>query len=118
MRHFLGGELVVGRDLEARLCKTLLPRVKLEDLMLAARCRTSCSCVVKTVSHRKCAPFRHLPLCSPLMEVTCLLDKQDERHNSLSLMQRLRHAHSGQPLEHEEDVPGLDAFLEGGASRF
>lgn len=55
VRHWLGGELVVGREYEARLCKTLLPRVKVGDLNLAERCRSCCSCVVKTVSHRKCA---------------------------------------------------------------
>lgn len=49
------GEFVVGQEFEARLSKTLLPRVTAQHLAdLSELCRTDCSCVVKTVAHRRC----------------------------------------------------------------
>ena len=45
----------MGQEFEARLSKTLLPRVTVQHLAdLADLCRTDCSCVMKTVAHRRC----------------------------------------------------------------
>ena len=53
----------MGAEMEARLSKALLPRVTPEHLQrIAAACCTDRSCVVKTVSHRRCPPP---PLTSP-----------------------------------------------------
>lgn len=41
--------------MEARLSKTLLPRVTAGDLQrIASSCGTDRSCVVKTVAHKRC----------------------------------------------------------------
>jgi hypothetical protein len=54
VRHFLVGECVVGRDYEARLNKTLLPRVTTEEVaQQSQQLRHTNSCVVKVVSHNK-----------------------------------------------------------------
>lgn len=51
------GEFVVGAEAEARLSKTLLPRVTNDHLQqVAASCSPHTSCVVKTVSHKRCVP--------------------------------------------------------------
>jgi hypothetical protein len=49
------GEFVVGQEYEARLSKTLLPRVTAEDVQrVADLCRVENSCLVKAIAHRKC----------------------------------------------------------------
>ena len=49
------GEFVVGQEYEARLSKTLLPRVTGEDVQrVADHCRVENSCLVKAIAHRKC----------------------------------------------------------------
>lgn len=54
VRHFLTEEAVVGREEEVRLNKTLLPMVRPEHLQaIADRYKSSCSCVVKAVSHHR-----------------------------------------------------------------
>jgi len=55
VRHFLNGELVVGQDMEARLTKTMLPKITPAELKeFADSMSPHSSCVVKTVEHRKC----------------------------------------------------------------
>lgn len=54
VRHYLNAELVVGREKEARLTKTILPSVTTSDLVaVARRYTTSHSCVIKAASARK-----------------------------------------------------------------
>jgi predicted Zn-dependent peptidase len=54
LRHFLSNEIVLGQELEARLYKTLLPRVTKEAIeAVAARFKTHDSCVVKVVEHQR-----------------------------------------------------------------
>lgn len=54
VRHFLTGELVVGREKEARLTKTLVPTIHAADLLqVAQHYRPSSNCVVKVASHKK-----------------------------------------------------------------
>lgn len=56
---------MVGADYEARLSKTLLPRVKAAQLQrLADACRIDQSCVIKAIAHKKCAGTHSPP---PLM---------------------------------------------------
>lgn len=63
VRHYLNAELVVGREKEARLTKTILPSVTTSDLMeVAHRYTTSSSCVIKAASARKYASM--LALCA------------------------------------------------------
>ena len=55
MRHYLNAELVVGREKEARLTKTILPSVTADDLMeVARRYTTGSSCVIKAAGARRC----------------------------------------------------------------
>ena len=62
VRHFLTGEMVLGRDHEAQLSKTLLPRITASDAhKLTERYRSSCDLVVKTVSHKEYAPPQSTP---------------------------------------------------------
>lgn len=57
MRHFTAGEMVVGPVVEARLAKALLPGIQAGEVArLADACRITSSCVMKSTSHRKCAP--------------------------------------------------------------
>ena len=57
------GEFVVGADYEARLSKTLLPRVKAAQLQrLADACCIDQSCVIKAIAHKKCAGTYLSPL--------------------------------------------------------
>mmetsp|Transcript_26988 Transcript_26988/g.69981 ORF Transcript_26988/g.69981 Transcript_26988/m.69981 type:complete len:1010 (+) Transcript_26988:157-3186(+) len=54
VRHFLNSELVVGQDMEARLTKTLLPKILADELRpFADAMSPSSSCAIKTVEHRK-----------------------------------------------------------------
>ena len=54
MRHYLNAELVVGREKEAGLTKTILPAITAADLLeVAKRYTTSSSCVIKAASARK-----------------------------------------------------------------
>ena len=56
VRHFLSDEFVVGREKEARLFKNIIDTITAEDVQQVAKeLRSSASCVVKAVSHRKCA---------------------------------------------------------------
>ena len=62
VRHFLSDEFVVGRDKEARLFKSIIGSVTAEDVQrVAEQLRSSASCVVKAVSHR-----RHTPVSMPV----------------------------------------------------
>ncbi len=54
IRHFLHGEFVIGREFEARLSKTFLPKITARELSaLAELMRSTCSCVVKVGSHKR-----------------------------------------------------------------
>ncbi len=54
VRHYLNGELVVGKEKETRLTKTLLPSITGQDLLqVAQRFKPSCSCMVKAASAKK-----------------------------------------------------------------
>ena len=56
VRHFLSDEFVIGREREARLFKSIIDTITAEDVrQVAEQLQSSASCVVKTVSHRKCA---------------------------------------------------------------
>lgn len=65
VRHFLSDEFVVGRDKEARLFKSIIDTISAEDVrQVAELLRSSASCVVKAVSHRKCASRQlNTPCC-------------------------------------------------------
>jgi hypothetical protein len=55
VRHFLSEEFVVGRDAEARLFKSIIDTITAADVRkVAEQLRSSASCVVKAVSHRRC----------------------------------------------------------------
>ena len=48
---------MVGQEYEARLSKTLLPRVTVADVQAVANhCRVENSCLVKAIAHKKCVP--------------------------------------------------------------
>lgn len=54
MRHFQNQDFVVGRQYEAQLSKTLLPKISAVDLQkLADRFKPSSSCTVKAISHKR-----------------------------------------------------------------
>ena len=54
VRHFLSDEFVVGREKEARLFKSIIDTITAEDVQqVAEQLRSSASCVVKAVSHRR-----------------------------------------------------------------
>ncbi|CAL5222596.1 g4987 [Coccomyxa viridis] len=54
VRHFLSDEFVVGREKEARLFKSIIDKITAEDVQqVAEQLRSSASCVVKAVSHRR-----------------------------------------------------------------
>ena len=54
MRHFQNQDFVVGRQYEAQLSKTLLPKITAADLQkLADRFKPSSSCTVKAISHNR-----------------------------------------------------------------
>ncbi|KAK9846440.1 hypothetical protein WJX81_003803 [Elliptochloris bilobata] len=54
VRHFTTGEMVIGPVLEARLAKTLLPRIQAAEVArLADACCLSSNCVIKSTSHRR-----------------------------------------------------------------
>ncbi|KAK9820030.1 hypothetical protein WJX72_005269 [[Myrmecia] bisecta] len=54
IRHFLHEEFVIGREFEARLSKTFLPKITAQELAaLAEMLRSTCSCVVKVGSHKR-----------------------------------------------------------------
>eukprot|EP00877_Chromochloris_zofingiensis_P010304 jgi/Chrzof1/5527/Cz16g06120.t1 len=54
VRHFLQDEFVTGQEYEARLTKTLLPRISRADVESRAdRYKPSCSAVFKSVEHKK-----------------------------------------------------------------
>jgi hypothetical protein len=54
VRHFLHGECVTGREYEARLSKTLLPRITERDVTGRGQLyQTTNSCVIKVVSHNR-----------------------------------------------------------------
>jgi len=61
---------VVGQEYEARLSKTLLPRVTVADVQAVANhCRVENSCLVKAIAHKKCVPgivylTSHVTCCS------------------------------------------------------
>ena len=58
MRHFLSDEFVIGREREACLFKSIIDTITAEDVrQVAEQLQSSASCVVKTVSHRKCASW-------------------------------------------------------------
>lgn len=62
VRHFLSEEFVVGRDAEARLFKSIIDTITAEDVrQVAEQLRSSASCVVKAVSHRRCDPVAFAP---------------------------------------------------------
>ena len=68
VRHFLSEEFVVGRDAEARLFKSIIDTITAEDVrQVAEQLRSSASCVVKAVSHRRCDlnAFASAPACLP-----------------------------------------------------
>ena len=45
----------MGQEYEARLSKTLLPRVTVADVQAVAKhCRVENSCLVKAIAHKKC----------------------------------------------------------------
>ncbi|KAG2499479.1 hypothetical protein HYH03_002426 [Edaphochlamys debaryana] len=54
VRHFLHDEFVTGQEYEARLSKTLLPRITRGAVeACACKCRPGDSCVVKVVGHSR-----------------------------------------------------------------
>eukprot|EP01025_Chloroclados_australasicus_P009149 TRINITY_DN13521_c0_g1_i3.p1 TRINITY_DN13521_c0_g1~~TRINITY_DN13521_c0_g1_i3.p1 ORF type:complete len:1012 (-),score=156.71 TRINITY_DN13521_c0_g1_i3:256-3291(-) len=54
VRHFLNGEMVVGEEKEAQLCKTLIKLITLDDLKKYADiCAIQRSCTIKAVEYRK-----------------------------------------------------------------
>lgn len=54
VRHFQNQDFVVGRQYEAQLSKTLLPKITAADLQkLADRFEPSSSCTVKAISHKR-----------------------------------------------------------------
>ena len=72
VRHFLSDEFVVGRDKEARLFKSIIDTITAEDVQqVAEQLRSSASCVVKAVSHRRRAPGSALPLPSSAPDADC-----------------------------------------------
>ena len=67
-RHFLAGELVAGREYEARLSKTMLPLIRPDDLRaVAQQFSLHCSCCVLATSHRRC---EHQPAHAGALEHT------------------------------------------------
>jgi hypothetical protein len=69
VRHYLSGELVVGKEKETRLTKTLLPTITAADLLeVAQQFKISCSCVIKAASAKRLAAanlactFSHHPV--------------------------------------------------------
>lgn len=66
VRHFQNQDFVVGRQYEAQLSKTLLPKITAADLQkLADRFKPSSSCTVKAISHK-----RHVLLVAALHIIT------------------------------------------------
>lgn len=63
VQHYLTGEPVPGIVYEARLAKTLLPRITAEDMQAVADAyRTHNSCVIKTVSEQAGQAAPRIPL--------------------------------------------------------
>jgi hypothetical protein len=68
VRHFLSEEFVVGRDAEARLFKSIIETITAEDVrQVAEQLRSTASCVVKAVSHRRCDHADALCCCACLL---------------------------------------------------
>ena len=74
VRHFLTDEFVVGREKEARLFKSIIDKITAEDVQqVAEQLRSSASCVVKAVSHRRHALGPSLQFCPDRPIMACLV---------------------------------------------
>ena len=78
VRHFLSDEFVIGREREARLFKSIIDTITAEDVrQVAEQLQSSASCVVKTVSHRKCASRQPLAQCMACPDALGMLWKRE-----------------------------------------